>query len=114
MDRSKDAVADRVARAHYSIEPGLSLIVKLEAAPDREADPAEPVKLLEVNENTFSTGVQPLFFGPHPATGVFYPIVIIDITPEEMAEIRRDPTRLPNGWRLGREVWRRLAPAEAV
>ncbi len=63
MDRSKDVVAQRLAEAHYAVEPGIELIIQLVASPDREADPTEPIKLLEVNQNTTADGVHPVFFG---------------------------------------------------
>jgi hypothetical protein len=110
MDRSKEAVAQRLAEAHYAIEPGIELIIQLVASSDREQDSKEPIKLLEVNQNTTADGVRPVFFGPHTASGIFYPSAIIEVTPNEYEEIQHDPASLPNGWRLGRE-FARAAPA---
>jgi len=104
MDRSKEAAAQRLAEAHYTIEPGVETIVQLVASPDREADPKEPIKLLEVNQNTTADGIVPLFFNPHPSSGVPYSSVIVEVTPEEYERIQSDPSSLPNGWRLGREL----------
>jgi hypothetical protein len=106
MDRSKEAVAQRLAEAHYAIEPGIELIIQLVAFPDRESDPKEPIKLLEVNQNTTADGIHPVFFGAHAASGIFYPSVIVEVTPEEYEHIRHDPASLPNGWRLDREFAR--------
>lgn len=107
MDRSKSAVARRLAEAHYAIEPGIELIVQLVASPaEREDDLTEPIKLLEVNQDTTAEGVRPVFFGPHAATGIFYPSVIVEVTPGEYEQILRDPGTLPNGWRLGHEFAR--------
>jgi hypothetical protein len=103
MDRSKEAVAQHLSDAHFNIEPGIELIVQLLASPEREADPKEPVKLLEVNQYTTADGIHPVFFGPHAASGILYPSVIIEVTPSEYEQIQRDPASLPNGWRLGRE-----------
>jgi hypothetical protein len=110
MDRSREAVAQRLAEAHYAIEPGIALIIQLLASPDREADPEEPVKLLEVNQNTTANGIRPVFFGPHAASGIFSPSVIVEVTPEEFEQIQRNPNSLPNGWRLGQE-FAKAAPA---
>lgn len=110
MDRSKQAVAQRLAEAHYEIEPGIELIVQLLASPEREADPTEAIKLIEVNQDTTSDGIRPVFFGAHPAKGVYYPSTIVEVTPEEFEEIRRDQSRLPNGWSLGKE-FAKPAPA---
>ena len=110
MDRSKEAVAQRLAEAHYAIEPGIELVIQLLASPDREADPKEPIKLLEVNADTTTDGIIPLFFGAHAASGIIFPSVIVEVTPDEYEQIRRDPARLPNGWRLGHE-FAKPAPA---
>ena len=106
MDRSKEAVAQRLAEAHYAIEPGIELIIQLVASSEREADPKEPIKLLEVNQYTTMDGIHPVFFGPHTGSGVFYPSVIVEVTPEEYEQIQRDPASLPNGWKLGPELHR--------
>ena len=112
MDQSKQAVANRLAEHHYSVEPGMELIIQLLAPSDaQEADPKEPVKLLEVSRDTTPAGILPLFFGADPARGIFFPCVIVEITPTEYEEVLRDAAVLPNGWRLGQELAR---PATAV
>ncbi len=112
MDRSKEAVALRLAEAHYAVEPGIELIIQLLASPEREADPKEPIKLLEVNPDTTASGIHPLFFGPHAASGIFHPSVIVEITPDEYEQIQRDPSLLPNGWRLGQNFARPVPAAQ--
>src|SRR5438067_2523387 len=112
MDRSRDSVARELAEAHYSVEPGIVRIVRLVAPAVRESASGEPVKLLEVNENTTADGIRPVYFGPHPAKGITYPSVIVEVTPEEFDQIRREPGLLPNDWRLGEEFPR--TPAAAV
>jgi hypothetical protein len=110
VDRSKKAVAERLAQAHYEIEPGIGLIVQLEGSPQQESNPSEAVKLLEVNENTTSDGIRPVFFGSHEASGIFYASVIVEVTPDEYEQIRKGVLKLPNDWRLGRE-FAKPAPA---
>jgi hypothetical protein len=107
MDSSKRAVARRLAEAHFTIEPVIERIIQLES-PANEEDPKEPIKLLEVNPTTTSDGVVPIFFGAHPPSGISYPSVIIEVTPEEYESICREPSILPNGWRLGPEIRRPL------
>jgi hypothetical protein len=109
MDRLKDAVVTRLAEAHFALDPGIERIVRLLTSPDREADPREPIKLLEVNSGTTASGIQPLYFGPHPASGVFYPSVIVAVTPEEYEQILREPQQLPEGWTMGTEYERPAA-----
>ena len=110
MDQSKQAVANRLAEAHYSVEPGMELIIQLLAPSDaQEADPKEPVKLLEVNRDTTTAGILPLFFGADLKRGISFPCVIVEITPTEYEEVLRDPSLLPNGWRMGQEFARAAA-----
>jgi hypothetical protein len=71
-----------------------------------ESHPREPIKLLEVNRNTIASGIVPLHFGPHAATGVCYPTVIVEITPEEFLELQRKRLALPDHWSLGEEYLR--------
>jgi hypothetical protein len=112
MDRSKQAVVERLAQAHYAIEPAIQLILRLEAEPDKENDPAEPVKLLEVNPDTIPAGILPLYFPAHSESGLFYPSIIIEVTPEEYQRILEEPSTLPEGWRMGKQI-DRLVTAKA-
>jgi hypothetical protein len=111
MDRSKEVVAVRLAQAHFSVEPVIAHIFRLLADDERESDPSEPVKLLEVNPETTADGVRPVFFGPHNASGIFYPSVIVEVTPGEFEQIRGGELKLPNNWRLGPEMPRGVASA---
>ncbi|HEY7118345.1 MAG TPA: hypothetical protein VH475_17280 [Tepidisphaeraceae bacterium] len=111
MDVTKDAVAQRLAQAHFEVEPGIVRIVRLLAPEGHENDPAEPIKLLEVNQNTTAHGIIPVHFGPHSASGICYPSMIVEVTPKEFEQIRQDPTRLPNEWRLGGEFVNKPARA---
>jgi hypothetical protein len=110
---SKDTVARRLAQAHFTLEPGLRLVRRLVAASQVEDDPREPVKLLEVNDNTTSDGILPVYFGPHTASGIHYPSVIVEITPEEYERLRVQDASLPNGWRLGPEIPRETSVSAA-
>lgn len=111
MIQSKSDVARTLAHAHYQVEPGLVQIVQLLASPEKENDPTEPIKLLEINENTTSDGIRPIFFGPRPAHGISFPSVIVEITPDEFDEVRKNPSLLPNDWSLGEEIPRRAIAA---
>jgi hypothetical protein len=97
---TKDDVAIALAQAHYEGQPGLQAIYRLMRADD-ENDPQEPIKLLEVNEDTVAVGIQPVSFGPHPASGVHYPSVIVEVTPEEFQQIQQHELALPHDWRIG-------------
>ena len=98
MVASKDDVAMNLAQSHVSSEPGIRHVYRLIGL--NEDDDDEPVKLLEVNENTVERGVEPILFGPHPTTGNFA-LVVVDLTPREFDQLRRGELVLPDGWRLG-------------
>jgi hypothetical protein len=110
VSTSKEAVAQRLAESHYRIEPSICLIRRI-ISRAREADPSEPVKLLEVNQATTADGIHPVYFGPHTSLGVVFPTAIIEITPDEYQSLLREPTQLPHGWELGPELQR---PVQAV
>lgn len=104
---SKDEVADELAQAHYEVDAGIERIVRLLADEEREASASEPIKLLEVNKLTVPAGVQPVYFGSHPASGAVYPSVVVEITPDEFnAETLRDLSER-FGWTPGPEIRQR-------
>ena len=88
--------AAALARAHFEIEPGLRAVYRLEGP-----DPNDlRIKLLEVNELTVPTGIVPVGFPPHPASGLHYPSVVIEVTPQEYEAIQRNQLYLPDGWEV--------------
>ncbi len=98
MVASKDDVARDLGRSHA--DPGSGVLAVYRLVAPKEDDDEEPVKLLEVNENTVERGVEPLFFGPHRTTGGF-PLVVVDVTPREFDLILKNQLPLPHGWKLG-------------
>jgi hypothetical protein len=108
--RTKDDEARDLAQKHYEIEPGLMDVFRITGAPDVEARPGEPIKLLEVNETTVPSGIMPIQFGPSPASGLHYSSVIVEVTPEEYTKIRSAELALPDGWKVGDRIPRSPAP----
>jgi hypothetical protein len=100
----KAAVAKELAKKHYQAEAGLQKIIRLTGSAEVEVRPVEPIKLLEVNANTVPSGVLPVSFGPAPASGIPYPSVIVEVSPEEFAKIQTQELKLPKGWHLGEEL----------
>ena len=96
----KAVIARELAKAHREVEPGIERIIRIIGA--AEESPGEPVKLLEVNRDTPPSGVVPIAFGP--AGGIFYPSIVVEVTPDEFAEIERKQLTLPLGWSLGEEL----------
>ena len=102
----KDQIAKKLAAAHFDLEPGITRIFKLEGRPESEASPDAPIKLLEVNAATPPSGIMPLHFGPVPGSGIPYPSVIVEVTPDEYHKIQVQELRLPEGWTIGEEYAR--------
>lgn len=90
--------ANTLAHCHYQLEPGISQILRYTCQAGVEFASAEPIKLLEVNSNTMASGVLPLFFGPAPASGIPFPSVIVEVTPDEYQKIQSRELKLPVGW----------------
>ncbi len=110
---TKDEEAQSLAQKHYEVEPGLTQIFRMTATADAEVRAAEPIKLLEVNENTVPSGILPIQFGPSPASGLHYSSVILEVTPDEFRKIQTEEWRLPRGWKIGQPI-PRLAAVETA
>jgi hypothetical protein len=100
----KVKAAKELAAKHYQVEAGLKRIFRITGTAEVEAVPAEPIKLLEVNENTVPSGVMPLGFDAAPAAGIPFPSVIIEVTPSEFEQIQTKELKLPNGWGIADEI----------
>jgi hypothetical protein len=98
----KDDIALVLARAHYSLEPTITRIMRL-VGPN-EADGSEPIKLLEVNPATSPSGIWPIAFTPNPPE-VPYGSVVIEVTQDEYNAILNHSLDLPSGWSLGDELY---------
>jgi len=93
----KDDAARQLAQKHFEIEPGLKRVFRIRTA--NEDAPNEPIKLLEINVETVSTGsVEPYLFAP---SEIFpYPTVIAEITEGDFELLERHELTLPDGWNL--------------
>jgi hypothetical protein len=94
----KDRQAYELARRHYSAEEGITEVIRFTRSGDFEVQPEEPIKLLEVNENTAPSGIMPIQFGPSPDGGITYSITIIEVTPGEYEQIKLGQLVLPPEW----------------
>ena len=101
---NKDEDARILAEAHYRVEPGIVQIFRIAGSPAMEAQPIEPIKLLEVNRYSIPSGVMPLSFDAAPARGIHYPSVIVEVTPEEFEKIQARELALPDGWAVGPRI----------
>jgi hypothetical protein len=100
--QSKNEMAKKLAEVHRNIEPSISRIIHLVA--DRDSSDAEPVKLLEVNPDTFESGIWPIHFGADPPQ-IPFSSVVIEVTEKEFEEIRSGSLHLPYGWKLGETLY---------
>ncbi|MEW6249343.1 MAG: hypothetical protein AB1716_01750 [Planctomycetota bacterium] len=98
---ARDAVAQRLAHAHYRVDRSIRDIYRLLAPDGAEDRPREPVKLLEVNEETAMVGLMPVYFTPDAAHGILFPSMILEVRPEEFAQLQAGVLTLPNNWRIG-------------
>lgn len=102
MDRSKDGVMKRLIDAHFDIEPDIDLIVEMVGEDDRD----ESIKLLEVNSSTTMDGIRPIHFGEDTSHGIYFPSVIVEVTPDEFKRLESGKLALPHRWRLNRRFHR--------
>ena len=88
---TKAAITSELAHEHFRVEDGLERIFIMRAAE------SEPIKLLEVNANTISTGsVEPFSFSP--TRDVPYMTEIAEITPDEFERLQGKEIQAPTGW----------------
>ncbi len=98
---TKDEAAIELAKKHYQIETGMTQIFRITGSAESEFRPNEPIKLLEVNTNTVPSGIMPIQFGPSRASGLNYPTIIVEVTPEEFQKLQDQQLELPHGWKVG-------------
>ncbi|CAN5186536.1 hypothetical protein BH10PLA2_BH10PLA2_28010 [soil metagenome] len=102
--KDKALMARELASRHFQVEPGLTHVVRYSSSADLELVPSEPVKFLEVNQNTVPSGILPLRFGPAPSSGIDFSSIIVEVTPEEYAKILNSELALPVGWSTSDEL----------
>ncbi len=100
----KAKAAKELARKHYQVGTGLTRIFRLTGSTAVEVIPTEPIKLLEVNENTVPSGVMPLGFDAVSGSGIPFPSVIIEVTPSEFERIQTRELKLPDGWGVADKI----------
>ena len=94
----KDQEALKLASAHYDVEPGMLQIFRIRGAAAAESAHEEPIKLLEVNENTIAAGIMPLQFAALPDHGIFHSCISVEVTPDECESSHNCEVGLPNWW----------------
>lgn len=100
---SRDDTARLLAHAHRRLDSGVQEVYRLLAS-NEDGDPNEPVKLLEINTQTTTDGIVPVYFGKDVANGVMYNCAIVEIHPSEWPLLQQRRLELPNGWRIGERL----------
>lgn len=101
MDQRREHAARQLIAWHFEVEPELREVYALVGGE------GEPIRLLEVNEATVrSDRFEAYVFAP--TRDVPFPTAIAEVTPDELAHLRKTPGALPPEWDLDRaEVFRR-------
>jgi hypothetical protein len=92
------AVANRIARQQYEDEDVQEVYC---IRSKRGHDDREPIVIVQTSQSSLSAGVIPMFFPAEADRGIPYPYVLIDLTPDEVDDIRRrlDAGKPVKGWR---------------
>ena len=88
-----ETVVENLAREHFELEENLEKVIWVKTG----KTPA--IRLLEVNPDTFATGMVQSFYFPS-SDEVPFPVYIAEVTPEEWQRVLRNEIKLPDGWSL--------------
>jgi hypothetical protein len=87
------AVAENLIHEHFDLEPSLEKVIWI------NPEQAPEIRLLEINAETFATGMVQSFYFP-PSDEIPYAMLIAEITPEEWQQVLLKKLPLPEGWTL--------------
>jgi hypothetical protein len=103
MAKSRIETARLLAESHFRVEPDLKHIFLLTS--DREDDPKEPIKLLEIVDFTLADEIMPVSFAPDPARGVNYPSSIVEMSTKQYEGLQgRTIWFRGSKWKIGEEL----------
>jgi hypothetical protein len=88
-----ESVVEKLIHEHFELDESLEEVIWF------KSDATPKIRLLEINPDTFATGVVQSFFFT-PSDEVPYPLVIAEITPGEWQKVLQNEIPLPEGWRL--------------
>lgn len=95
MSRSKEEAARELIARHFRGEPALRRIFWVVTAADGSDD--EPIKLLEVNQNSPTEG-QIEFFNFPPSEHFPFRSLVAEVSPTQLERIRDGSILLPDDW----------------
>lgn len=85
--------AENLIHEHFDLEPSLEKVIWI------NPEQAPEIRLLEINPETFATGIVQSFYFP-PSDEIPYALLIAEITPEEWQKVLRKEIPLPDEWTL--------------
>jgi hypothetical protein len=88
-----ESVVEKIVHEHFELEENLEKVIWIRSRATPE------ICLLEINSDTFATGMVQSFYFP-PSEEIPYPLILAEVTPEEWQKILRDEIELPEGWSL--------------
>jgi hypothetical protein len=99
---NRDAITRAFGEKQYEFGEHITQVYSINSDGDFQ-NPSTPIRILQVNTETIPIGLQPIRFGPSPASGIEHPYVIIEVTPDEFTKVqkREEPYVLPYAWTLG-------------
>jgi hypothetical protein len=114
----KSLFAKTIAEDHYKVDSSVTEIYRIVGP--AEDDIGDPIKLLEVDADTVPTGIVPLYVGRFDwnwsDNGESFrldhaddardaelpiPIVVVEVSPDELEQVKRGELTLQDGWSLG-------------
>ncbi|HDZ21607.1 hypothetical protein LCGC14_1147480 [marine sediment metagenome] len=112
----REAATERLAQIHYQSDDciavyaveaaDLNICCQLTSEGTVVPGKPEPIRLLEVNQDTPAQGFVPLGFLPMPRQGIEYKSHVAEVTPEEFEQIVTGELKLPKGWERRRFIRR--------
>ena len=70
--------------------------------------------MLGINGASRAVGFLPVGLGPDRRRGVLFPVVIVEITSEELHQILSGRLSLPRGWQISEELKPKVAVVEGA
>ena len=88
-----ESVVEKIVHEHFALDENLEKVIWIRSRATPE------ICLLEINPDTFATGMVQSFYFP-PSDEIPYPLILAEVTPDEWQKVRRHEIELPEGWSL--------------
>ncbi len=103
MAENKIKVAQRLADAHFSVEPNLQKVFLL--SPEDDSRDGDPIMLLEVVEGSFAEDIFTVGFPPDLVHDVPYRSAIVEIPPAKLGAVQVSGVKLRGRkWEIEQEL----------